>query len=124
VDRLSSLRVGIVMGGEASLWNYDRPFIPKQSRVTPTRAPLRKRDSEKMGEVLQNHLPPVASGSGRNTGGGSIKGKEIFSENIPDFEEQSKPNPNLKKLTLNMENGFVGRDKGDGGLLHLSLIYI
>lgn len=74
-----------------------------------------------MGEVAAKSFAAVASGSGRNTGGGSIKGKEIFSENIPDFEEQSKQNLNLKKLTLNMENGFVGRDKGDGGLLHLSL---
>ena len=58
VDRLSSLRVGIVIGSEASLWNYDRPFIPKQSRVKPTGLHCKKSDQRRWVRLLQNHLPP------------------------------------------------------------------
>ncbi len=86
-----------------------------------TRAPLRKERSEKMGEGAAKSFTAIASGIGRNTSGGNNKGKEIFAENILDFEQQSIRNPYLNKLTLNMENGYSGRNMGDGRSVHLSL---
>jgi hypothetical protein len=73
-----------------------------------------------MGEVKEKSFAVVASGSGRSTGGGTVKGKEIFSERILDLEEHFKPNVNLKTLTLNMENGF-GQDTGDLKQLSLNI---
>ncbi len=98
-----------------------RTIYPETKPSHTNRAPLKKERSEKMGEGAAKSFAAIASGPRRNTGGGSIKEKEIVSENILDFEQQSKPNPNLNKLTLNMENWLYGRNKGDGGSLHLSL---
>jgi hypothetical protein len=46
----------------------------------------------------------VASGSGKNNGGGTDKGKAIIQDGFPEFEEHSKPNANSKSLTINMGN--------------------
>lgn len=70
-----------------------RTIYPKTKPSHTNRAPLKKERSEKMGEGAAKSFATIASGPRRNTGGGSIKEKEIVSENIPDFEQQSKPNP-------------------------------
>ena len=86
-----------------------------------TRDPLRKESSEKKGDGAAKSYAAVASGLGRNMGGGNSKGKEIISENIPDFAQQSMLNPKSNKLTLNIENGLYGRNKGEGDSVNLSL---
>uniref|UniRef100_A0A2N9FVR5 Reverse transcriptase domain-containing protein n=1 Tax=Fagus sylvatica TaxID=28930 RepID=A0A2N9FVR5_FAGSY len=98
-----------------------RILYPEKKHSQAHRAPVAEKRPEKMGEVKAKSFAAVVSGVGRNTGGGTVKGKEIISERIPDFEEQLKPNVNLKNLTLNMENGFVGGVSGDSGLQQISL---
>uniref|UniRef100_A0A2N9I2D6 Reverse transcriptase domain-containing protein n=1 Tax=Fagus sylvatica TaxID=28930 RepID=A0A2N9I2D6_FAGSY len=61
----------------------------------------------------ESSFAAVAPGSGKTKGGGTDKGKEIFQEEFPKFEEHSKPNTNSKPLTINMGNIFSGRDKGE-----------
>ena len=64
-----------------------------------------------------NSFATRASGSGRSTGKGSTKEKEIISD------KNSKPISNLNKLTINMGSGECGQNKGDSGMVHLSLSY-
>ncbi len=100
-----------------------RTIYPKEKPSHTNRDPSRKESSEKKGDGAAKSSAAVASGPGRNIGGGSSKGKEIISENIPDFVQQSKPNPNSNKLTLNIENGLYGRNKGMGIRYIYPLIY-
>ncbi len=101
----------ILKGQNCSGW---RGFASELRRILypETKAthsvPLVEARMEKMDEFNAKSFAAVASGLGRNTGGQNEKGKEIFSERIPEFEEHSQLNANLKKLTLNMENGSVG----------------
>ncbi len=71
-----------------------------------------------------NSFSTRASGSGRSTGKGSTKEKEIILDKIPINKEHSKPISNLNKLTINMGSGECGQNKGDSGMVHLSLSYI
>jgi hypothetical protein len=99
-----------------------RRILYPEKKISQThQAPLAEKRPEKMGEVKAKSFAAVASGVGRNIGGRTVKGKEIVSERIPEFEEQLKPKVNLKNLTLNMENGSVGGVSGDSGLQQISL---
>jgi hypothetical protein len=63
----------------------------------------------------------VASGSGKNNGGGIDKGKAIIQEGFPKFEEHSKPHAKSNSLTINMGNISAGRDKGEGCKVNLNI---
>jgi hypothetical protein len=65
----------------------------------------------------------IASGSsvGRSTSGGSVKGKEVISDGIPDSKEHLKTIENLNQLILNMGNGDFGNNIGDPSLVKLTI---
>ncbi len=76
---------------------------------------------ERSETIIGLSFTAIASGSRRNIDGGIVKGKEIISEGIPDFKDDSKSIANLNQLTINMGSGDLGRDMGDSGLVQLSI---